>query len=207
MPKRKRSQGERAHDFQLVGQLDSMGCSQEEIRNALNDDRAKRGLRPLSKSQVQYDVKKAREDQAQRAEQEIRLARGRRMAQLNLIFREAFKAWMASKRMTKNVTEVSSPRSRSGKVIESQKVKKEVQDIPGGDSRLLLVMLKTTELQSHLGGLQHPEIEQPLEEHPQFVKELDSLEEAHALLDRVTGSRHGRSGKLLLWRGKDRKLV
>ena len=129
------------------------------------------------------------------------------MAQLDLIFRESFKAWMASKRMTKNVTEVSSPRGRCGKVIESQKVRKEVQDIPGGDSRLLLVMLKVTELQSHLGGLQHPEIEQPLEEHPQFVKELESLEQAHALLDRVTGSRHGRSGKLLLWRGRDRKMV
>ena len=73
--------------------------------------------------------------------------------------------------------------------------------------QVLLVMLKVTELQSHLGGLQHPEIEQPLEEHPQFVKELESLEQAHALLDRVTGSRHGRSGKLLLWRGRDRKMV
>ena len=92
MARRKRSDGERAHDVQLVGQLDSMGCSQEEIRAALNEDRAKRDLRPLSKSQVQYDVKKAREGQAQRAEQEIRLARGRRMAQLDLIFRELCRA-------------------------------------------------------------------------------------------------------------------
>jgi len=207
MSKRKRSEGERVHDLQMVGRLDAMGCSQEEIRAALNEDRSTRRLKPLSKSQVQYDVKKAREEQAQRAEQELRLARGRRMAQLDLIFKEAFKAWMGSKRVMKNTTEVSSPRLHSGKVIESQKVKKEVQEIPGGDSRLLLVMLKTTELQSHLGGLQHPEIEKPLEEHPQFLKELDSLEEAHALLDRVTGSRHGRSGKLLLWRGRDRKLV
>ena len=207
MPKRKRSDGERMKDLQVVGRLDSMGCSQLEIRSALNDDRAARGLKPLSKSQIHYDVKASREIQATRAAQEIRIARGQRMAQLELIFREAYKGYVSSKKVMTNTTEISSPRKADGRIVESQKVKKQVKENPGGDSRLLLVMLKATELQIHLGNLEHPEIDQALKDHPPLLPELNSLEDAHKIMERVMGSRHRRSGQLLLWRGKDRKRV
>ena len=207
MAKRKRNEKEREKDLQVLGRLEAMGCTVTEMHKALNEDRAAKGLPELSKTQVQYDLKDVREKNAEIAEEQIRLARGRRMAQLDLLYQEAFRAWHRSRQMTKSVTEVSSPRKSNGKIVESQKVKKEVRDIPGGDSRLILAMVKIIELQTQLGGLQNLEAEKAFEEHPPLLPELNSLEDAHRIMERVMGSRHRRSGRLLLWRGRDRKLV
>ena len=207
MAKRKRNEKEREKDLQVLGRLEAMGCTVTEMHKALNEDRATKGLPELSKTQVQYDLKDVREKNAEIAEEQIRLARGRRMAQLDLLYQEAFRAWHRSRQITKSVTEVSSPRKSNGQIVESQKVKKEVRDIPGGDSRLILAMVKIIELQTQLGGLQNLEAEKAYEEHPPLLPELNSLEDAHRIMERVMGSRHRRSGRLLLWRGRDRKLV
>ena len=207
MAKRKRNAKEREKDLQVLGRLEAMGCTVAEMHKALNEDRAAKGLPELSKTQMQYDLKDVREKNAEVAEEQIRLARGRRMAQLDLLYQEAFRAWHRSRQMTKSVTEVSSPRKSNGQIVESQKVKKEVRDIPGGDSRLILAMVKIIELQTQLGGLQNLEAEKAYEEHPPLLPELNSLEDAHRIMERVMGSRHRRSGRLLLWRGRDRKLV
>ena len=207
MAARKRRKAEMLRDLALVASCDAAGLTQAQTLEAVNADRAERGLVAISRSQVSYDLAKARAQFGALTDEEVREATGRRLAQIEFVIRAANQGFLRSfedgVRTTKKTTSRRGKDSSEGLIERDTDIEERASR--NGDPKYLLVALKAIELAADLQQLRERTAEVE-DDNPQFdrTKPADPRS-AEALLAKLTGSRHGKDGKVLLYRGKRKK--
>ena len=206
MASRKRKKAELERDLALVATCDAAGLTQAQTLEAVNADRAQRGLVEISRSQVSYDTAKARRMFGVLADEEVREATGRRLAQIEWLIREASQGYLRSLGdAVKSTTKTTARVGADGKPSTRDVRRGEERITQAGDPKFLLAMLKAIELAADLQQLRE-RTAQVEEKHPQYDRTRpEDPHAAQALLDQMTGTRHGKDGKVLLYRGKRRK--
>ena len=96
MAARKRRKAEMLRDLALVASCDAAGLTQAQTLEAVNADRAERGLVAISRSQISYDLAKARAQFGALTDEEVREATGRRLAQIEFVIRAANQGFLRS---------------------------------------------------------------------------------------------------------------